>query len=48
MFEFNRDSESGGQKTMIDRIKVSVVLDLDCGNTNEEYTINKLPNEKNK
>ena len=33
---------------MIDRIKVSVVLDLDCGNTNEEYMINKLPNEKNK
>lgn len=48
MFEFNRDSESGGQKTMIDRIKVSVVLDLDCGNTNEEYTINKLPKGKNK
>ena len=48
MFEFNRDSESDGQKTMIDRIKVSVVLDLDCGNTNEEYIINKLPNEKNK
>ncbi len=48
MFEFNRNSESGGQKIMIDRIKVSVVLDLDCGNTNEEYTINKLPKEKNK
>lgn len=48
MFEFNRDSESVDQKTMIERFKVSVVLELDCGNINEEYTINKLLKEKNK
>nr|MBP3597849.1 hypothetical protein [Eubacterium sp.] len=42
IYEFDRKKQNGGQKRMIDRITVSVVLDLDCGNTEKGYTIEDL------
>lgn len=35
MFEFDGKGENLGNKHLIDRITVSVVLDLGCGNTNK-------------
>ena len=42
MFEFDGKGENYKNKHLIDRITVSVVLDLGCGNTNKMYAkVNK-------
>lgn len=46
MFEFGGEGYFRGEKHLIQEINCSVVLDLDCGNTKEEYTIEELPKGK--
>ena len=42
MFNFGKFEEKYKEKHFVDRISVSVVIDLGCGNTSEEYTkVNK-------
>lgn len=42
MFNFGKFEEKYKEKHLVDRISVSVVIDLGCGNTSEEYTkVNK-------
>lgn len=42
MFHFGKYEEKYKEKHLVDKIYVSVVIDLGCGNTSEEYTkVNK-------